>query len=177
MSADSLLVYVAGSFRHKHAVRLFGRELGRIGCALLDWTEKASPPPGLTPAERRRWMDTDLEEGSVFLFCRDACLKADLLVYFGESGQDAGVEVGLAAGNGVPVLGIRGPLEAPGLMLHGAVGHWVESVEDALEFLRGTISGANRHPVALAARGRSRKRSGKKASIPAPGSAAAADSL
>jgi len=128
-----MTIYVAGSFKHKHGVRLLGRELRSMGCRMLDWTEKAVPPPGLTPAERRIWMDTDLDGGEVYAFCRDACLTADVVIYYGASGQDAGVEVGLAAGAGVPVLGIRGPLEGPGLMLHGAVGGWVDSVEEALD--------------------------------------------
>lgn len=125
-------IYVAGSFKHKHGVRLLGRELTALGCRILDWTEKATPPPGLTPQERRLWMDTDRAGGSVYAFCRDACRTADLVIYYGASGQDAGVEVGLATGAGVPVLGIRGPLEAPGLMLHGAGTAWVDSVEEAI---------------------------------------------
>lgn len=131
----ALTVYVAASFRHKHGVRLLGRELRSLGCHILDWTEKAVPPPGLTPAERRLWMDTDRAGAPVYAFCRNACLEADLLIYYGESGQDAGVEVGLAAGAGVPVLGIRGPLEGPGLMLHGAVSLWVDGAEEALAVL------------------------------------------
>lgn len=134
-NAARMIIYVAGSFKHKHGVRLLGRELRALGCRILDWTEKAAPPPGLTPAERRLWMDTDREGGSVYAFCRDACLAADLVIYYGASGQDAGVEVGLAAGAGVPVLGIRGPLEGPGLMLHGAATAWVDSVEEALELI------------------------------------------
>lgn len=132
-----LTIYIAGSFRHKHGVRLLGRELRRLGCHILDWTEKAVPPPGLTPAQRRIWMDTDRDGGQVYAFCRQACIAADLVIYYGTSGQDAGVEVGLAAGAGVPVLGIRGPLEAPGLMLHGAVAHWVDEVEACLPLLEG----------------------------------------
>ncbi|MEG2171934.1 MAG: translation initiation factor 2 [Desulfovibrionaceae bacterium] len=128
-------VYIASSFKHIHGVRLLGRELRGYGFAILDWTEKATPPMGLTPAERRQWMDTDIEGGQVFSFCRDACLQADIVVYFGAAGQDAGVEVGIACGAGVPVLGIRGPLEAPGLMLHGAITVWAESVEGALALL------------------------------------------
>lgn len=130
------IIYIASSFKHMHGVRLLGRELRGFGFTILDWTEKATPPSGLTPAQRRQWMDTDTKGGQVFSFCRDACVQADILVYFGASGQDAGVEVGIAFGAGVPVLGIRGPLEAPGLMLHGAMSVWVESVEEALSVLQ-----------------------------------------
>lgn len=135
-------VYIAASFKHMHAVRLLGRELRNMGFFVLDWTEKASVPPGLNPAQRREWMDTDREGGQVFAFCRDACLRADLVIYFGESGQDAGVEVGLACGAGVPVLGVRGPLEAPGLMLHGAAAAWADNVEQALSLLHGVAARA-----------------------------------
>lgn len=118
-----------------HGARLLGRELRRFGYTILDWTEKATPPPGLAPAERRIWMDTDQEGGQVYKFCRDACVNADIVVYYGESGQDAGVEVGIASASGTPVLGIRGPLEGPGLMLHGAADVWAEDVGDALDLL------------------------------------------
>lgn len=79
-------------------------------------------------------MDTDVS-GDVYRFCRDACGTADLLVYFGASGQDAGVEVGMAAVSGIPILGIRGPLEAPGLMLHGAVTQWCADAETAVRLI------------------------------------------
>ena len=109
---SGLKVYIAASFRHLHAARLLGRAIRAMGYGLLDWTELAKPPEGLTPAERRAWMDTD-HGGEVFAFCERACREADFVVYLGASGQDAGVEVGLARAWGVPVLGIRGPLEAP----------------------------------------------------------------
>lgn len=137
---EVLSIYIAGSFRHRHGVRLLSRELRKMGCLILDWTAKATPPPGLSPVERRVWMDTDLEGGEVYAFCRDACLNADLLIYYGESGQDAGVEVGLASAIGAPILGICGPLEGPGLMLHGAVTSWASDAEDALDIVRDFIS-------------------------------------
>jgi hypothetical protein len=65
-----------------------------------------------------------------------------MLVYYGASGQDAGVEVGLAAGAGLPVMGILGPLEGPGLMLHGAVTHWADSVEDGLNIIHRVVEHA-----------------------------------
>ena len=134
VTGHDLRVYIASSFRHLHTVRLLGRELRAMGYELLDWTEKAKPPEGLTPAERRAWMDTD-HGGVVFAFCEQSCREADFLIYLGGAGQDAGVEVGMARAWKVPVLGIRGPLEAPGLMLYGAVDVWVENVEDALDLL------------------------------------------
>ncbi len=129
-----LSVYIASSFRHVHAVKLLCRELERLGFRIFDWTEKATPPEGLNVADRRQWMDTD-HGGEVFSYCAMACRSVDLVVYLGCSGQDAGVEVGMAQGAGVPVLGIRGPLEAPGLMLHGACAGWVETMDDALGVL------------------------------------------
>jgi len=133
MTAPS--AYIAASFKHMHGVRLLGRSMRALGFTLLDWTEKAAPPSGLSPLERRRWMDTDSAGGQVFAFCREACVASSLVVYFGASGQDSGVEVGMAHAAGVPVLGIRGPLEGPGLMLHGAVDCWVEGIEEALALL------------------------------------------
>lgn len=135
-----MLVYIAGSYKHMHGVRLLGRELTRLGCSIIDWTAKACPPPGLTPAQRRVWMDTDQDGGQVYSFCHDACAEADLVIYYGASGQDAGVEIGLAKAYGAPILGIRGPLEAPGLMLHGAVDSWVDSVEEALAIVEAMFA-------------------------------------
>lgn len=129
-----LIVYVASSFRHLHAVRLLNRELRARGFEVLDWTEKAVPPEGLNAAQRRQWMDTD-HGGEVFAFCARACRDADLVLYVGTAGQDAGVEVGMAYGFGVPVLGLRGPLESPGLMLHGAGCLWVDSLDGVLAVL------------------------------------------
>lgn len=126
-----LTLYVASSFKHLHAVQLLTRELKKQGYQVEDWTEKATPPEGLTPAQRRDWMDTD-HGGQVFNFCAKACETADMVIYLGMAGQGAGVEIGMAHGAGKPVLGIRGPLESPGLMLHGAVTGWTETVEHAL---------------------------------------------
>lgn len=137
----SLAIYIAASFRHMHGVRLLGRELAAYGCEILDWTGMAAPPEGLTPQERRIWMDTDRAGGEVYEFCKNACRNADLLIYYGASGQDAGVEVGLAASAGTPILGIRGPLEGPGLMLHGAVTVWVDSAEAAIEAVAAILAG------------------------------------
>lgn len=141
-------VYVASSFKHLHAVRLLNRALRQIGCEVLDWSEKATPPEGLNAVQRREWMDTD-HGGEVFVFCEKACRVSDVVLYLGASGQDAGVEVGIACGEGRPVLGIRGPLESPGLMLHGAVTLWVDSVEDALARMEALLGCVQNDPALL----------------------------
>lgn len=118
---------------------MLGRALVELGCTILDWTEWAVPPQGLTPQERRQWMDTDLAGGKVYEFCKNACREADLVIYYGASGQDAGVETGMASAAGVPILGIEGPLEAPGLMLNGAVNVWAHSMEEVLEIVASML--------------------------------------
>lgn len=145
---NPLTIYTAASVHHLHAVRLFHDALrARIpDIRILDWTCKLTPPPGLPPEQRRQWFDTEQQGGQVYAFCRDACAGADVVIYLGQSGQDAGVEVGIAAGAGVPVIGVRGPLEAPGLMLHGAVNVWCHDVQEViylLEELSGRCLGAH----------------------------------
>lgn len=132
-----LTIYIAASVRHIHGVRILHRVLREHlrDVQILDWTEHAVPPPGITAQERRQWYDTDAA-GTIYSFCRDACQHADIVVYYGASGQDAGVEVGIASAAGVPIIGLRGPLESPGLMLHGAVSHWVNSADDLLALLQ-----------------------------------------
>lgn len=135
-------VYIASSFKNIHAVRLLAKQMREMGYEILDWTQKATPPEGLNASQRREWMDTD-HGGEVFNFCANACNNADFIVYLGTSGQDAGVEVGMAFGYNKPILAIRGPLEAPGLMLYGAGTVWVEHIEQALQILYEIISYKN----------------------------------
>lgn len=129
-------VYIAASFRHIHAVQLLARNMKEMGYEILDWTEKASVPEGLTPLQRREWMDTDDNGGTVYQFCKESCTKADLVIYLGHSGQDAGVEIGMAKASNIPILGIRGPLESAGLMLYGACDLWLDNIASALEILK-----------------------------------------
>ena len=137
-------VYIASSFKNVHAVRLLAKTMRSMGYTILDWTEKATPPEGLNSAKRREWMDTD-HGGEVFIFCAQACKEADFVIYLGTSGQDAGVEIGIAYGQGIPVLGIRGPLESPGLMLYGAGTVWVEHIEQAINTLEEIIDSKNKN--------------------------------
>lgn len=114
-------IYIASSFRNRHAVELLQTRLRGQGHTMLDWLRLAPPlPPGLTPEERRAALDTD-KHREVFSFCAAACANADLVIYLGPSGQDAACEAGMAFASGVPVAALYSPLEAPGAMLAGCV--------------------------------------------------------
>lgn len=125
-------IYIASSFRNLHAVQLLRNTLLAEGFAVFDWTSLAPPlPHELSPSERRQALDAD-ERGDIFRYCAEACGSADAVVYMGQSGQDAGIEVGIAYNAGVPVFGLAGPLEKPGLMLARAVVHWFDDVQSLL---------------------------------------------
>lgn len=130
-SADQLTVYTVASYRHLYAVRLFQSQLRRLpGVKVLDWTWAAAPL-GLPVNKRRQWMSVG-ESCVTAEFCEASCGQADLMVYLGDSGKDTAVQVGMAKAIGTPVLGIAGPLEEPGLMLHSAVAAWVPGPFEAI---------------------------------------------
>jgi len=127
-----LTIYIASSFRSLHAVHLLGDVLSDRGHKVLDWTGFAPPlPDDMTPEERRKALDTD-ERGEIFAFCAEACAQSDLVIYLGPAGQDAGFEIGIAHNAGVPVYGLSGPLEAPGLMLAKGVSRWFTNVRELI---------------------------------------------
>ena len=128
-------IYIASSFKNLHAVRMLRDVLTNEGHTVPDWTELAPPIPStVLPEERKRMLDTD-NGGELFTFCSEACAESDLVIYLGKAGQDAGVEVGMAFVAGLPIIGLRGAEESVGLMLHGCVTRWAESVEELLKAL------------------------------------------
>lgn len=117
-------IYIASSFRNLPAVLLFRDILRDFGHTVIDFSSKAPPLPQHLPlAERLAALDSD-ERGQIFKFCADACGSVDLVVYLGPAGQDAACEVGMAYAAGVPVFGVVGPLEIPGLILNRCVLRW-----------------------------------------------------
>lgn len=133
----TLSIYIASSARNLHAVELLYRALQDRGHQALDWTRLAPPLPDSMPLEERRAaLDAD-ERGEIFAFCAEACGRADLVIYLGPAGQDAACEVGMAYVSGVPVIGLRGPLEAPGLILARAVTWWAADMQELFEVVEG----------------------------------------
>jgi hypothetical protein len=142
----SLTIYIASSFRNLHAVHMLADQLREAGHSILDWTEFAPPlPADMRPDDRRAALDSD-ESGRIFAFCTEACGTADLVIYLGAAGQDSGTEVGIAYNAGVPVYGLSGPLEAPGLILARAVSRWFSKPG---ELLAAVEEFAGEYPVEI----------------------------
>ena len=130
--STTITIYIASSYRSLTAVHLLRNILIERCHKVLDWTKFAPPlPEGMTPERRRQALDAD-DRGEIFDFCAEACARADLVIYLGPAGQDAAAEVGMAYVAGVPVFGLAGRMESPGLILTKAVTHWCEDVSDLL---------------------------------------------
>jgi hypothetical protein len=128
-------LYIASSFKNLHAVHLLRDQLQNCGHILLDWSALAPPlPEAMPPETRRALLDSD-ERGEIFDFCCQACRRADAVIYLGPAGQDAAAEVGIAFASQVPVLGLAGPLEAPGLILNRCVSRWFAEVRELIAYL------------------------------------------
>lgn len=128
-------IYIASSARNLHGVQLLRDSLGARGHTILDWTVLAPPlADSLSAEERRKVLDSD-ERGDIFAFCAESCVRADLLIYLGASGQDAACEVGMGYASGIPVIGLAAPTEKPGLILTRAVKIWARDVNNCLELV------------------------------------------
>ena len=103
------------------------------GHIVYDWTNLLPRiPKGATKAQRKRLLDED-KTGKTFSFCSEAAGSVDVVIYLGQSGQDTGVEIGIAFGSGVPVVGILAKGEQAGLMLKGCFNCIYASAEDFLQ--------------------------------------------
>ena len=126
-------IYIASSYRNLHAVQLLRDALTAEGHTILDWTVFVPPLSTYFQSERKAALD-DPGRNEVFDFCTEACGRADAVLYIGPAGQDSACEVGIAYAAGVPVFGIAGPLEEPGLILRKCVRCWFQTAGDFLDY-------------------------------------------
>ncbi len=118
-------IYICTSTKNLGLYRRLRDELAPTLHFLFDWTPLL-PPPGQDFELRK----DDDPQGNIFDYCSRACASADLIVYIGPSGMDASFELGIAYASGVPVWGVGGPEERPGLMIRGGVSRWFPTVEE-----------------------------------------------
>ena len=136
-------IYIASSFRNLHLVHSLIHHFKDDRLVhFLDWSKESTPPPKLNTEEKRRWFDSD-KGGEIFTFCKDSVINADLVIYLGDSGKDACLELGMAYASNIPIIGLAGKLETTGLMLNGAVDLWVESFEELINEMDQFIRESN----------------------------------
>lgn len=135
LTPEPFKVFTVSSYRNLHAVRLFQRELLLMvpHVEILDWTHIA-PKPTIPVKERKLRMIVG-QDCLVPEKCEKFCHAADLVVYYGDSGKDTALQVGMARAIGTPVLGIPGPLEEVGLILQNAVSAWVDNPQEAIDLI------------------------------------------
>ncbi len=122
-----MIIYIAASWKHQHAVEMLTERLEAHGHTILSWLREGRPEEAfLSQLELTHFIRS--EEGRrVFTFCANSATSAELVVYLGPSGCDAWAEVGAAYGKGTPILGLLAKSEDVGLMRH-MIREWHTSV-------------------------------------------------
>jgi hypothetical protein len=124
-------IYIASSWKHRHAVEMLTERLEEKGHEVLSWLREGRPEEAfLSRLELTAFINSS-EGKRIFNFCSSSACTADLLIYLGSSGCDAWAEVGAAFGAGVPAVGLSAKAEEVGLMRH-MVRKWYSSVKDLL---------------------------------------------
>ena len=123
-------LYICTSTRNLAAYRRLQQALELSRYEVLDWTRfLPAPGPGF---DQRKNEDP---HGAAFAFCSRALGSADLIAYIGPGGCDASAELGMAFASGVPVWGVLGPNEQPGVMIKGCVARWFPTLDALIDKL------------------------------------------
>ncbi len=126
-----MLIYIAASWKHQHAVEMLTERLENTGHEILSWLREGRPEEAfLSRRELEGFINSD-DGRRIFTFCVKSATNVDLVIYLGPSGCDAWAEVGAAHGTGVPVFGLLAKAEEVGLMRH-MVDKWFDSVSGLL---------------------------------------------
>ncbi len=112
-----LTIYIASSWKNQHAVEMMTAMLRDRDHKVLSFVEnnygEGHGPD--KPMSFEKWVETEQAENS-FKYDTAGATKSDLVIYISPSGTDAWVEVGVAWGSGVPIIGLWAKGEPSGLM-------------------------------------------------------------
>jgi hypothetical protein len=135
MNADkreglTVKIYIASSWKNRHAVELLTLLLRKRGYTVLSFVENENfeSAKSIPFAE---WVWSEMGARSFEYDTRSAS-TADFVIYIGPSGCDAWAEVGLAIGKGVPVYGLWGKDDQIGLMRR-LVNVWFKTYAELLD--------------------------------------------
>lgn len=134
-------VYIASSWRHRHAVDMLAARVRALGMEVWSFVENVAGDErllhGRTAAGR---VVPDADNFEAWMTSEDAdrkfeaelshATKSDLVIYLGPAGTDAWAEVGAAWQAGRPVYGLTAKGEPAGLMRKMI--YWCDNVEELL---------------------------------------------
>ena len=108
-------IYIAASWKHRHAVEMLTDMLRERGHKVLSFVENCDKEGNAGGFNFEEWVHTP-EANRCFYFDTHAAMTSDLVIYIGPSGKDAAVELGAAFACGVTILGLYAKGEDFGLM-------------------------------------------------------------
>jgi len=112
-----ITIYIAASWRHKHAVEMLTDLLEANRHEVRSFVRSASDAEEMARCgnDPVQWIDS--EDGhNKFRYDVDSARTSDLVIYIGPSGCDAWAEVGAAYAAGRRIYGLRAKGEQIGLM-------------------------------------------------------------
>lgn len=125
-------IYIASSWKHKHGVEMLTTLLRDAGHEVISWIENCSHE-GAEGFVFWDWFKTD-EADECFMFDIQGAMTSDLVIYYGNAGKDACIEIGAAYGSGVEVIGLHSKGEDMGLMSK-IISHWFSDYRLLLAYI------------------------------------------
>ena len=123
-------IYIASSWRNQHGVEMLTTILRESGHEVISWIENC----GLEADKKfvfEDWVNTP-DTAEKFNFDIQGVISSDLVIYYGPAGKDACMEVGVAYGSGIDVIGLYAKGEDLGLM-RKCMRCWVGNIPDLLK--------------------------------------------
>ncbi len=126
-------IYIASSWKNQHAVKMITALLRDKGHEVLSWVENNYGERQSDPHKKfdfEEWVNSP-ESDQSFDYDTIGAATCDILIYIAPSGKDACAEMGIAWGQGIPIIGLYAKGEDLGLMRKMMVG-WCERYTDVL---------------------------------------------
>jgi len=127
---NNLDLYIASSWKYQDAVKELTAKLRDQGHSVASFVEQGEAIHNAKDFEEEEWFKTSSAEERNLWNIQHAA-TADLVVYFGGSGKDAWAEVGVAFGNGNPIVGLWNEREEAGITRR--LVKWVEDFDSLIE--------------------------------------------
>lgn len=135
MSTVRLKVYIASSWKNKHAVEMLTALIADRGHEVFSFVEDnyGEGYSSDKPMNFEKWVKTESAD-KAFYYDTQSAMHADLVIYISPSGKDAAAEVGMAYASQVEIIGLYAKGEDFGLM-RKMMSHWFERYTQVIAYI------------------------------------------